>query len=164
MNEVSQHSDVLDNVRIVLVGTLHSGNIGSAARAMKTMGCRDLRLVSPVDFPSREANYRAVAAADILESAQVYESLEDAVSDCSLVIGTSARSRKILWPLTTPRKCMEALTAKVPFPRVALVFGREDHGLSNEELHLCHQHVHVPASDDYPTLNHAATVQVLCYE
>ncbi len=95
-------TDLLNSVRVVLVGTTHPGNIGATARAMKNMGIFNLTLVEPKDFPSKEAIYRSKAAKDVLENAQVYENLEDAVSDCELVIGTSARGRKVPWPVLSP--------------------------------------------------------------
>lgn len=155
---------VLDRVRIVLVGTVHTGNIGSAARAMKNMGLGRLVLVAPLEFPSREATWRAVQATDVLEAARVVPTLADAVADCTLVIGTSARERRIQLPQLAPRElgaaCMDARTDE----RIALVFGREDSGLSNEELRLCHWHLHFPTSPDYASLNLAAAVQLACYE
>lgn len=156
--------EVLGRVRIVLVGTLHSGNIGSAARAMKNMGLTRLYLVAPTEFPNREASYRAVQATDVLDAACVVETLEEAIGDCSLVIGTSARERRIQLPQIGPRelgtRCLEA----GPGEQIALVFGREDSGLNNEELRRCHAHVFIPTSPHYSSLNLAAAVQLLCYE
>ena len=153
---------LLARVRIVLVGTVHSGNIGAAARAMKNMGLRRLYLAAPVEFPHREATYRAVQAADLLESAVVTASLAEAVADCSLVIGTSARERRIQLPQLGPRELGPLCLGERRGEEIALVFGREDSGLSNEELRLCHWHVHVPTSADYSSLNLAAAVQLLC--
>jgi tRNA (cytidine32/uridine32-2'-O)-methyltransferase len=155
---------LLGGVRVVLVGTLHSGNIGSAARAMKNMGLRRLYLAAPADFPHREATYRAVQATDVLESAVVTGSLREAVADCSLVIGSSARERRIQLPQLGPRELGPLCLEQHRGEEIALVFGREDSGLSNEELRLCHWHVHVPTSEEYPSLNLAAAVQLLCYE
>jgi len=154
----------LARVRIVLVGTVHSGNIGAAARAMKNMGLRRLYLAAPVEFPHREATYRAVQATDVLESAVVTASLAEAVTDCSLVIGTSARERRIQLPQLGPRGLGPLCLGERRGEEIALVFGREDSGLTNEELRLCHWHVHVPTSPDYSSLNLAAAVQLLCYE
>ena len=118
-----------DNVRIVLVNTTHPGNIGGVARAMKNMGFRDLCLVAPARFPDQEADWRAAGAADLLESARVVDSLEEAIADCQLVIGTSARGRRIPWPVLDPRRCAErALQASEREEQVAIVFGREDRG------------------------------------
>lgn len=158
--------DSLDfsNIRIVLVNTSHPGNIGAAARAMKNMGLLNMYLVAPRDFPSGVAIGRASSALDVLENAIVTETLEEAVADCSLVIGTSARSRTIPWPMVDPVACAEKLSDEMTNNKVALVFGREDRGLSNEELQLCHFHVQIPTNADYSSLNLASAVMVLCYE
>ena len=155
---------LLQRVRVVLVGTVHSGNIGSAARAMKNMGLSRLCLVAPLDFPHREASYRAVQAGDILDAARVTQTLEQAVADCALVIGTSARERRIQLPQLSPREFAPRCIAMPAGEQIALVFGREDSGLNNEELRLCHAHVHIPTSARYTSLNLAAAVQLLCYE
>lgn len=154
----------LDNIRIVLVNTSHPGNIGAAARAMKNMGLSRLYLVSPKDFPSGVALGRAASALDILDNAVVCENLQDAIADCGLVIGTSARSRRIPWPVLEPDECAQKIVAGAQTQPVALVFGREDRGLSNEELQLCHYHVQIPANPEYSSLNLAAAVMVLCHE
>lgn len=156
--------EFLDRIRVVLVGTLHSGNIGAAARAMKNMGLRRLYLVAPAEFPHREATYRAVSAVDVLRDAVVCSSLLEAVRDCTLVVGTSARERRIQLPQFGPREMGERCVAAHAHCETALVFGREDSGLNNEELRLCHWHVHVPTSPDYASLNLAAAVQLLAYE
>lgn len=153
-----------DHIRVVLVGTIHSGNIGSAARAMKNMGLRRLYLVAPVEFPSREATYMSVSASDLLDSAVVVPTLMDAVGDCPLVIGTSARERKIQLPTLRPREMAERCVQRYEGQEIALVFGREDSGLNNEELRMCHLHVHVPTSEEYSSLNLSAAVQLLVYE
>lgn len=153
-----------DNIRIVLVNSSHPGNIGAAARAMKNMGLSQLVLVAPRDFPSPKAEWRAANAKDLLEQVTTVDSLEEAVADCGLVVGTSARERRIPWPLLTPRECGAKSLAEAPTHPVAIVFGREDRGLSNEELQLCHYHLHIPANPDYSALNLAAAVQVICYE
>jgi len=152
------------NIRIVLVNTSHPGNIGAAARAMKNMGLRHLTLVEPRDFPSGVAIGRAKAALDILDNAVLTATLAEAVADCTLVIGTSARSRKIPWPVLNPTQCAEQIISESSSSKVALVFGREDTGLSNDELQLCHFHVQIPADDEYSSLNLAAAVMVLSYE
>jgi tRNA (cytidine32/uridine32-2'-O)-methyltransferase len=155
---------MLENIRIVLVNTSHPGNIGAAARAMKTMGLSKLCLVSPKLFPHDKANEMASAAVDVLETAQVVPTLNDAIADCHLVIGTSARTRTIPWPLLTPRECAEKMVSEAKNKNVALVFGREQTGLTNEELHRCHYHVHIPSNPEYSSLNIASAVQVLAYE
>lgn len=154
----------LSRIRIVLVQTTHPGNIGAAARAMKNMGLQKLVLVNPKDYPSGVALGRAASALDILDNAEVTDSLEEAIADCGLVIGTSARSRSIPWPVVDPVDCAEKLVAASGQNDVALVFGREDRGLSNEELQLCQFHVQIPTNDEYSSLNVAAAVMVLCYE
>ena len=153
-----------DNVRIVLVNTSHPGNIGAAARAMKNMGLSKLTLVDPEDFPSPVASGRAVSAVNILEAATVTKTLEEAVAGCGLVIGTSARIRSIPWPLISPRQCAQHVADDSRQNEVALVFGREDSGLTNEELQLCHFHVNIPADEKLSSLNLAAAVMVLSYE
>lgn len=154
----------LDNIRIVLVNTSHPGNIGAAARAMKNMGLSKLYLVAPKDYPSGVAVGRASSALDILDNAVLCEDLHQAIADCSLVIGTSARSRRIPWPVVEPGECAKKLVEEGQQQNVALVFGREDRGLSNEELQLCHFHVQIPANPDYSSLNLAAAVMVLSHE
>lgn len=156
---------MLQNIRVVLVGTSHPGNIGGAARAMKNMGLSRLVLVDPLTFPHHEADARASGAGDILEKAQVVATLEDALVGCNLVLGTSARDRRIPWPLLDPRESgvMAAEQAGQGL-EVALVFGREYAGLTNEELQRCHYHVHIPSDPEFSSLNLAAAVQVLSYE
>ncbi len=153
-----------DNIRIVLVNTTHPGNIGAAARAMKNMGLSRLVLVAPKDYPADRAVWRAASATDVLDKAVVVDTLEEAVAECSLVIGTSARGRRIPWPLLTPRECGDRVWGEAGHHQIALLFGREDRGLTNEELHLCHYHVHIPANPEYSSLNLAAAVQVIAYE
>ncbi|MDP1930996.1 MAG: RNA methyltransferase [Gammaproteobacteria bacterium] len=153
-----------NNIRIILVNTSHPGNIGATARAMKNMGLTQLTLVDPEDFPSSVATGRAVAAVDILESAVVTSTLEEAIVDCGLVIGASARSRRLPWPLLSPPQCAVKVADESRNNVVALVFGREDSGLTNEELQLCHFHVHIPADEQYSSLNLAAAVMVVSYE
>ena len=132
---------MLENIRIVLVNTSHTGNIGSAARAMKTMGLSQLILVDPVSAPDGKSSALAAGAGDVLANAKTVSTLAEAVTDCGLVIGTSARSRTLSWPMLEPRECGEKLINEVAKYPVALVFGRENNGLSNEELQQCHFHV-----------------------
>lgn len=154
----------LDNVRIVLVNTSHPGNIGGVARAMKNMGLSHLYLVAPKRFPADEAVWRAASAGDVLENAVVTADLDEAIEGCGLVIGTSARERRIPWPLLDPRECAEKVQQESMQHPIALIFGREDRGLKNEELQKCHYHVHIPTSEEYSSLNLAAAVQVVSYE
>jgi len=155
---------MLDNIRIVLIETSHPGNIGSAARAMKTMGLKHLYLVAPKLFPHHKANEMASSAVDVLENAIVVNELDEAVADCNLVIGTSTRSRTIPWPILSPRQLAEQVRAESGAVQTAIVFGREQSGLTNEELHRCHAHVQIPANAEYSSLNLAAAVQVIAYE
>ncbi|MCQ2036391.1 tRNA (cytosine(32)/uridine(32)-2'-O)-methyltransferase TrmJ [Stutzerimonas kunmingensis] len=155
----------LQNIRVVLVNTSHAGNIGGAARAMKNMGLSRLVLVDPEDFPSPNAVARASGATDILDSARVVATLEEALAGCSLVLGTSARDRRIPWPLLDPRECASvSVEQSAGGGEVALVFGREYAGLTNEELQRCQYHVHIPSDPQFSSLNLAAAVQVLSYE
>ena len=154
----------LDNIRIVLVNTTHPGNIGGVARALKNMGLSQLYLVDPKSYPSEEAEWRASNAQDVLSGAIVVETLDEAIHDCGLVVGTSARERRIPWPLLTPRECAQRGVEEAGQHPIALVFGREDRGLTNEELHKCHFHVHIPSNPSYSSLNLVAAVQVLVYE
>lgn len=152
-------------IRIVLVGTQHPGNIGSAARAMKTMGLSRLALVAPERFPDREADALAAGARDLLDAATLHDSLADAIADCRLVLGCTARSRRVPLREQVPRDAAATVLAEAAAgAEVALVFGRERTGLDNEELQLCHGAVHIPSDPDYGSLNLAAAVQVLAYE
>ncbi len=154
----------LSNVRVVLVHTSHPGNIGGTARAMKNMGLDQLVLVQPKRYPHEDAVWRAAGAVDVLDKIRIVDTLEEAVADCSLVVGTSARGRRIPWPLTEPRDCGERLVSEASAHQVAMVFGREDRGLTNEELQICNLHVHIPTNPEYSSLNLAMAVQVLSYE
>ncbi len=156
--------ELLNSVKIVLVGTTHPGNIGAAARAMKNMGFRNLSLVKPKEFPSDVATYRSKAAKDILENALIFNNLEEAVVDCELVIGTSARDRKVPWPILSPKESAEEVSKSLKIHKIAIVFGREDRGLTNEELGLCNYHVHIPTDPEYSSLNLSQAVQILVYE
>jgi tRNA (cytidine32/uridine32-2'-O)-methyltransferase len=156
---------MLEQIRIVLVETSHPGNIGAVARAMKNMCLSDLALVAPRQFPSAEATARASGADDLLAAAKVTDTLDAAIADCHLVVGASARLRTVSLPQSAPRECAAAaLSAAGQGQRVALLFGREHSGLTNEELGRCHRLVHIPANPDYSSLNIAMAVQVLAYE
>lgn len=155
---------MLDRVKVVLVGTSHSGNIGSAARAMKVMGLSQMVLVDPQCQVDAQAIALAAGASEIALNAQIFTTLEAAVADCGLVVGTSARSRTLDWPMLEPRQCGEKLIAEASQHTVAMVFGRERTGLTNDELQLCHYHVCVPANPEYSSLNLAMAVQLLSYE
>lgn len=150
-------------IHIILDHTSHPGNIGGAARAMKNMGLSELRLVAPKDYPSVEATRRASGADDILARAKQFKSLEEALADMTLVFGTSARKRHLPWPLINPREMSEKICAQEN-NHIAIVFGNEQSGLSNEALALCQYHVNIPTEESFSSLNLAAAVQVLCYE
>jgi len=162
------HSNIdsaADHIRIVLVGTQHPGNIGSAARALKTMGLSRLVLVAPERYPDIEAHALAAGADDVLATAPVMATLAEAVADCRLVLGCTARSRRVALEEHLPRAAASLVTAQAGTgAEVALVFGRERTGLTNDELQLCHAAVHIPANPEYSSLNLAAAVQVLAYE
>lgn len=156
---------MLENIQIVLVNTSHPGNIGGVARAMKNMCLENLRLVDPVLYPHAQATARASGADDVLQKVQVFSTLADALKDCSLVLGASARLRRLAWPELDPRQCAsESLQRAGAGETVAIVFGRENSGLTNEELELCHYLVHIPSNPEYSSLNLAAAVQVIAYE
>ena len=157
-------SSLLGKVRIVLVNTSDCRNIGSAARAMKTMGLSQLILVDPIEMPNGQAQALSAGATDVLANAKVVKSLDEAIADCGLVVGTSARSRTLPWPMLDPRSCGEKLISEAVEYPVALVFGRESSGLTNDELQLCHFHVQIPANPEYSSLNLAMAVQTLSYE
>lgn len=154
----------LEKIRVVLISPTHPGNIGAAARAMKNMGLSRLYLVEPKEYPSDRARWRAANAADLLEQAVVVNSLDEAIADCGLVIGTSARNRRIPWPMLTPKSCASKVVDEMLKHQVALLFGREARGLKNEELQRCNYHVHIPTSEEYTSLNLAMAVQVVSYE
>ncbi|WP_336368175.1 tRNA (cytosine(32)/uridine(32)-2'-O)-methyltransferase TrmJ [Marinobacter sp. C2H3] len=151
-------------IRIVLVETTHSGNIGAVARAMKNMGLGNLWLVNPKSFPDEASYARSAGASDVLDRATVVSHLDQALEGCTLVMGTSARGRKIPWPVMPPAQAADTAVSATRDGEVALVFGRESNGLSNEELQRCHHHIHIPSNPDYSSLNLAMAVQVLCYE
>lgn len=157
-------AEVLARLRVVLVGPQHPGNIGAAARAMKVMGLSDLALVAPERYPDAEATARASGADDVLAAARVFDTLEAAIGDCVLAIGTSARARRTSWPLADPRTAAERAVAAAARQPVALVFGRERSGLTNAELDRCQLHLQVPTNPEYASLNLAAAVQLVAYE
>jgi tRNA (cytidine32/uridine32-2'-O)-methyltransferase len=155
---------MLDQILIVMVNTTHSGNIGAAARAMKNMGLSRLYLVDPIASIDEDAIQRSSRADDILRNAVICPTLDDASAYCCLVVGTSARSRHIPWPLMNPRQCAAKAAEVAVNNQVALVFGRESRGLTNEELHKCNAHVHIPTDEEFSSLNVAQAIQVMAYE
>ncbi len=154
----------LDNIRIVLVRPTHPGNIGATARAMKTMALRTLYLVAPERFPGPEAAALAAGAEDVLGAARICRTLDEAIGDCVRVIGSSARERRIEWPCLSPAQCARQLLSDAAAAPVALLFGQERTGLTNEELDRCQYVVSIAANPDYSSLNLANAVQVLAYE
>ncbi len=150
--------------RIVLVETSHPGNVGAAVRAMKTMGVQRLDLVNPRCNIDEEAYARASGAGDILDGAVTHSSLDDAVGECTLVIGASARLRSLPWPTAPPRECVGRMAELPPETQVAAVFGSERSGLANSDLERCDLLMHIPTDPDFSSLNLAAAVQLFCYE
>jgi len=154
-------------VRIVLSRTTHPGNVGATARAMKTMGFSQLVLINPKDYPSGHATAMASGADDILEKTKVVDNLDDALKGCQLVCALSARSRTLPWPLVTPKIGCERIKHSLNHDGegdIALLFGTESSGLSNQELQAANLHINIPANENYSSLNLAQAVQVLCYE
>jgi tRNA (cytidine32/uridine32-2'-O)-methyltransferase len=154
----------LNSIRIVLVATSHPGNIGSTARAMKTMGINSLYLVTPKSFPDYKAKEMAAGADDILDNAVVTDTLEEALVGCHLILATSARPRGLSLPGLIPSASGELVSTQSDTTQVALVFGREHAGLTNEELLKCHYHVHIPSDPEYSSLNLSQAVQIMAYE
>lgn len=158
-----QAAQSLARIRVVLIHTTHPGNIGATARAMKVMGLNQLHLVAPKVFPHADASARASGAADLLQDACVHERLEDALAGCSLVLGTSARLRSLSMPQMNVRKAA-ARALQESSGEVAVLFGREAHGLTNDEIQRCHYLVHIDTNPDFGSLNLAQAVQVIAYE
>ena len=155
----------LDRVTIVLVEPSHPGNIGATARAMKNMGLYRLHLVAPHQFPHAEASSRASGAADLLAAARVLPDLPSALTGTDWVVGSTARDREISAPFQEPGPAAADMMRQAAAGReVALLFGRESSGLTNEELDLCDALVGIPAAEDYASLNLAQAVQILAYE
>ncbi|WP_392537352.1 tRNA (cytosine(32)/uridine(32)-2'-O)-methyltransferase TrmJ [Legionella sp. 227] len=154
----------LSSIRIILVATSHPGNIGSTARAMKTMGLSSLYLVQPKSFPDYKAKEMAAGADDLLEHAVVTETLDEALIGCQLILGTSARPRGISLPGLVPASCADLISQHADNTQIAIVFGREHAGLTNEELLKCHYHIHIPSNPEYSSLNLAQAVQIIAYE
>jgi tRNA (cytidine32/uridine32-2'-O)-methyltransferase len=164
VKNIVDHRLTLNRIRIVMVNTTLPANIGAAARAMKTMGLSNLTLVNPKIFPSPDAIALAAGAADIVENATIVDTLEQALSDCILVFGTSARSRTIPWPLLDVRTATKLAVDETINGNIAIVFGREDRGLTNEELAQAQYHLTIPVNEEYGVLNVAAAIQVVSYE
>ena len=159
MNPINQF------VQIVLVETSHPGNIGSVARAMKNMGLANLSLINPKKFPHQDATALAGNATDILGNAQIFDSIEEATKSSKVIYATSARERSIEWPIVSAKEASQEIHQLANEEiNVSILFGREDRGLTNEELQLANEHLIIPADTDYPVLNLAMSVQLVCYE
>ena len=159
MNPINQF------VQIVLVETSHPGNIGSVARAMKNMGLANLSLINPKKFPHQEAMALAGNATDVLDNAKIFSSIQEAVNTSKVIYATSARERTIEWPTLTANDAASEIQELVANEiEVSILFGREDRGLTNDELQLANKHLIIPAHPDYPVLNIAMSTQVVCYE
>lgn len=154
----------LARIRFVLVETSLSGNIGAVARAMKNMGLARMELVRPRRFPDAEAVARASGADDLLAAAGVHEDLPSALAGCRLVVGSSARLRSVAWPQIDPAECGHRLLDEARLGDVALVFGRESSGLTNDELGRCHYLAHIESDPEFSSLNIAAAAQLFAYE
>ncbi len=152
-------------VKIILIETTNSGNIGSALRAMKTMNFSRLCLVRPKDFPSDEVETMAANAKDLIKQIEVVDNLDDALEGMNFIVGTSSRMRKVPWPNETLENASPRIISEVENKtNVAILFGREDRGLTNDELQRCNLHLYIPANKDYPVLNLSMAVQVVCYQ
>ena len=159
MNPINQF------VQIVLVETSHPGNIGSVARAMKNMGLANLSLINPKKYPHQEASALAGNATDVLDNAKIFTSIQEAVKNSKAIYATSARERTIEWPTLTANDAASEIQELVANEiEVSILFGREDRGLTNDELQLANKHLIIPAHPDYPVLNIAMSTQVVCYE
>ena len=160
---MSALNPILNSIRVVLVQTYHPGNIGAIARAMKTMGLNELYLVDPREYPSEEASSRAAGALDVLDNALVVDSLHDAIADCTQVFATSARKRNYTRPQVSAEEAAGWIKEN-PKEKIAIVFGRERMGLSNEQLGMCQQLLYIPGNPEYDVLNIGSAVQIVCYE
>lgn len=154
----------LDNIRFVLVETSHPGNIGGAARALCNMGLSQLVLVAPQRFPDPQADWRAAGGVEVLRSARVVDTLDDALRDCGLIVGASGRDRRIPWPVLDAAAAANQIVAEAAGRPIAVLFGREANGLSNDELMRCNLHLCIDADPAYGSLNLAMAVQVVAYE
>ena len=158
-------NDLKNQIDIVLVETSHPGNIGSVARAMKTMGLKNLILVNPKDFPSKEALKLSGNAQDVVDQAIIVSTLDEAIAKSLNVYATSARTRTISWPIITAEDAGIEINENVrQNSKTSIIFGREDRGLTNDELQKANKHILIPSSDEYPVLNIAMSVQVIAYE
>ena len=151
-------------IKFILFEPSHPGNVGAAARAIKTMGFDTLCLINPIEHPHPEARARSSGALDILLNAEVYGNLPDAIKDCGLIIGTTSRTRRISVPITNIREAAPSIVAEAKQKPVAVIFGPEKTGLINEQVDCCNQLVNIPSSESYKSLNLAMAVQIVAYE
>ena len=152
-------------INIVLVDTIHPGNIGSVARAMKTMGLTRLSLVNPRVFPSGDASALSGNATDVLENAQIFSSIKDAIQESTFVYATSSRDRSIQWPITDAAAAARDIHNETNNDKeISIIFGKEDRGLTNDELEYANRLIEIPANPEYPVLNLAMSVQIITYE
>ena len=152
-------------INIVLVDTIHPGNIGSVARAMKTMGLSRLSLVNPRVFPSDDAIALSGNATDVLQDAKIYKNIRDAIKNSTFVYATSSRDRSIQWPIKDAASAAKDIHAEVNNNKeISIIFGKEDRGLTNDELENANRLIEIPANPIYPVLNLAMSVQIISYE
>ncbi len=163
-NETFPAVSPLTTFAVVLVELTHPGNIGAAARAMKTMGLSDLRLVNPLHFPHADATAMASGADDLLQTAKVFADLDEAIADCHWVVASSARTRQLACPHAAPRELAPQMVKWAQGGKVAILFGRERIGLTNDELARSHYLLHIPVNPVYGSLNVASAVQLIAYE
>lgn len=153
-----------NNIRIVLVNPSHPGNIGAVARAIKTMELTNLYLVNPKSFPNVNATAMAAGADDILAKATITSTLREALIGSKIVFGTSARQRTLTLKTVTPKQAAQIIAKKAKTNNIAILFGRENNGLTNEELAMCNYHINIPTNPNFSSLNIAAAVQLIAYE
>jgi len=151
-------------IKFILFEPTHPGNIGAAARAIKTMGFDKLCLINPIGHPHSEARARSAGALDVLLGAEVFDNFQDAIKDCGLIIGTTARTRRISVPVTNIRETAPSVVAEAKQKPVAVIFGPEKSGLINEQVDCCNQLVNIPSIGSYKSLNLAMAVQIVAYE
>jgi len=154
----------LDNIKIILIEPQNPGNIGAAARAMKTMGLSQLVLINPLHFPHKDAFIRSTNATDVLENCVIADTLSEVISDCELVIGISIRDRGGFVPTLTARETAVKIIEEHKTSTIALVFGTESHGMSGKDIRLCNFCGYIPTNPEFSSLNLASAVQTFCYE
>ena len=151
-------------IKFILFEPSHPGNVGAAARAIKTMGFEKLCLINPIEHPHSEARARSSGALDVLLAAEVFDNLQNAIKGCGLIIGTTSRTRRISVPITNIRETAPSIVAEAKQKPVAVIFGPEKTGLINEQVDCCNQLVNIPSIGPYKSLNLAMAVQIVAYE